>query len=64
MHFRSQVTAVCHEAALSAMQEDINIACVHQRHFDAALKTVTPRITQDLIQFYADYQQTSGLHSI
>lgn len=59
-----QVIAVCYEAALSAMQEDITIAHVHRRHFQQALQVVTPRITQDLLQFYDSYHTDSGLHAL
>lgn len=55
---------MCREAALCAMQEDIDTETVHKRHFEQALKVVAPRISPDLLKFYDDYQQTSGLHSV
>jgi len=60
----AEVTAVCHEAALCAMQEDLNIACVHNRHFEHALTVVKPQINSKLVQFYADYQKDSGMHNL
>jgi hypothetical protein len=62
--FSLQVTAVCQEAALHALQEDMSLHQVHARHFDLALVSVKPRITQELIAFYNTYARTSGLHSI
>eukprot|EP00076_Gallus_gallus_P009663 XP_004941260.2 spermatogenesis-associated protein 5 isoform X2 [Gallus gallus] len=62
--FSSVITAVCREAALLALQEDINAKCIMGRHFRDALTVVTPRIPDSLIQFYADYQQQSGLHAL
>uniref|UniRef100_A0A669PXP9 vesicle-fusing ATPase n=1 Tax=Phasianus colchicus TaxID=9054 RepID=A0A669PXP9_PHACC len=59
-----KITAVCREAALLALQEDINAKCILGRHFRDALTVVTPRIPDSLIQFYADYQQQSGLHTL
>lgn len=59
-----QITAVCREAALLALQEDINAEYIMGRHFRYALTVVTPRIPDSLIQFYADYQQQSGLHAL
>lgn len=59
-----QITAVCREAALLALQEDINAKRILGRHFWDALMVVTPRIPDSLIQFYADYQQQSGLHAL
>jgi len=60
----SQIAAVCREAALLALQEDIHARSVTGRHFQHALTVVTPRIPDSLIQFYADYQQQSGLHAL
>ncbi|XP_035181951.1 ATPase family protein 2 homolog [Oxyura jamaicensis] len=60
----AEITAVCREAALLALQEDINAKFIMGRHFRYALTVVTPRIPDSLIQFYADYQQQSGLHAL
>lgn len=57
-----QITAVCREAALLALQEDIHAKSITGQHFRSALMVVSPRIPDSLIQFYADYQQQSGLH--
>ncbi|XP_038062982.1 ATPase family protein 2 homolog [Patiria miniata] len=60
----AEVVAVCREAGLAAMQEDINIDHIHARHFLQALETVQPRTSDQLIRFYEEYRQNSGLHSI
>ncbi|ESO99957.1 hypothetical protein LOTGIDRAFT_230884 [Lottia gigantea] len=60
----AEVTAVCHEAALAALQEDITGKFITLKHFQQALKSVTPRTSQQSIQFYEDYHKQSGLHSI
>ncbi|XP_051474591.1 ribosome biogenesis protein SPATA5 isoform X1 [Apus apus] len=60
----AEITAVCREAALLALQEDIHAKRILGRHFRCALTVVTPRIPDSLIQFYADYQQQSGLHAL
>ncbi|XP_071411649.1 ATPase family gene 2 protein homolog A isoform X1 [Pithys albifrons albifrons] len=60
----AEITAVCREAALLALQEDIHAKSIMGRHFRCALTVVTPRIPDSLIQFYADYQQQSGLHAL
>lgn len=52
-HF--QLTAVCHEAALKALEENINSELIKHRHFSDALSIVKPRITQDQINFYENY---------
>ncbi|KAL8617391.1 hypothetical protein ACOMHN_035883 [Nucella lapillus] len=50
-----QLTALCQEAGIQAMTENVKAREVHQRHFDAALRTVWPRTTQDTIHFYEKY---------
>ncbi|XP_058504928.1 ATPase family gene 2 protein homolog A [Solea solea] len=58
----AEITAVCREAALLALQDDIKAQHVHARHFESALNTVKPRIPDSLIHSYITYQQRhSGL---
>uniref|UniRef100_A0A8C7IBB1 AFG2 AAA ATPase homolog A n=1 Tax=Oncorhynchus kisutch TaxID=8019 RepID=A0A8C7IBB1_ONCKI len=56
-----KITAVCREAALLALQEDIKAQLIMGRHFESALKTVKPRVPDSLIQSYINYQQQRGL---
>ncbi|KAL8610042.1 hypothetical protein ACOMHN_045440 [Nucella lapillus] len=51
----AELTALCQEAGIQAMTENVKAREVHQRHFDAALRTVWPRTTQDTIHFYEKY---------
>ncbi|CEP10802.1 hypothetical protein [Parasitella parasitica] len=60
----AEAVAICQEAALLAMEEDIHIDSVKMRHFRKALATFTRRITPEMIQFYKDFQDRSGLQSI
>ncbi|XP_078602105.1 ATPase family gene 2 protein homolog A-like [Branchiostoma floridae x Branchiostoma japonicum] len=60
----AEVVAVCQEAALSALTDDIKAEFVLRRHFEQALQAVCPRIGPELIQFYQQYQKNSGLHCI
>ncbi|XP_060102806.1 ATPase family gene 2 protein homolog A isoform X2 [Heteronotia binoei] len=60
----AEITAVCREAALLALQEDIQATTIMDQHFQQALAIVTPRIPYSLQQFYENYQQQSGLHSL
>lgn len=50
-----QIVAVCHEAAISALQEDFNVIEVCKRHFESALGTVKPRTPMSLINLYKNY---------
>lgn len=60
----AEVSAICQEAAMFAMQEDISIDQIQQRHFQKSLEVVKPRITDALLQFYANYEQESSLRPV
>ncbi|KAL5011445.1 hypothetical protein ScPMuIL_009996 [Solemya velum] len=60
----AEVTAVCHEAAMFALQENIHSCSIESSHFDLALNLVSPRIGDDLLAFYDNYHQKSGLHNV
>lgn len=54
----AEVVAVCQEAALAAMEEDPqNVEVVCMRHFLSILSTMKPRITDQMIQFYHDFER-------
>ncbi|XP_046891274.1 ATPase family protein 2 homolog isoform X1 [Hypomesus transpacificus] len=57
----AEITAVCREAALQALQEDITAQSIVAGHFHRALQAVTPRVPDALIQSYVNYQQQRGL---
>ncbi|XP_051915246.1 ribosome biogenesis protein SPATA5 isoform X2 [Hippocampus zosterae] len=52
-----QITAVCREAALLALQEDMKAEHVDASHFQSALAAVRPRVPDALLQSYVSYQQ-------
>ncbi|KAK1798046.1 hypothetical protein P4O66_000545 [Electrophorus voltai] len=52
-----EITAVCREAGLRALQEDIKAESITERHFEAALSAVTPRVPDSLLRSYVTYQQ-------
>ncbi|XP_076996217.1 ATPase family gene 2 protein homolog A isoform X8 [Tamandua tetradactyla] len=60
----AEIIAVCREAALLALEEDLQARCIRRRHFTQALSTVKPRIPKSLRRFYDDYQEKSGLHTL
>lgn len=59
----AEIIAICREAALLALEEDIQANCIMKRHFTQALSTVTPRIPESLRRFYEEYQEKSRLHT-
>ncbi|MCS7364415.1 MAG: CDC48 family AAA ATPase [archaeon GB-1867-035] len=48
----SDLEAICREAAMEALRENINAKAVSKRHFEHALKRVRPSITKEMIQYY------------
>ncbi|KAJ8654321.1 hypothetical protein O0I10_010017 [Lichtheimia ornata] len=57
----AEAVALCQEAALFAMEEDVHIDSIKRRHFLKALGSFKRRITPEMLQFYADFQTRSGL---
>ncbi|KXS21718.1 AAA-domain-containing protein [Gonapodya prolifera JEL478] len=60
----AECVAVCQEAAMSAMEENVDAAAVCRRHFLSALQTVPPRITKEMLDFYDEFRRKSGLKSV
>lgn len=56
-----QVVAICREAALSAMQEDINACQVTMEDFQSAFELVKPQTTHEMIKSYQVFAENSGL---
>jgi AAA family ATPase len=54
-----QVLAVCHEAALKALEENLSATDVTHCHFMSALQMVTPRTPSSLLQLYETYLKQS-----
>jgi transitional endoplasmic reticulum ATPase len=48
----ADIEAICREAAMLALREDINAELVEMRHFREAIKKVKPSITENLLDFY------------
>lgn len=58
----AEVNAVCHEAAMKALEENLDAKHVTQKHFLNALKLVTPRTSQHLLKIYDDYVNNVNRH--
>ena len=52
----AELAALTREAALAVLEESDAAAAVEQRHFEAALRSVTPRTTQETLDFFARYE--------
>nr|XP_023012999.1 spermatogenesis-associated protein 5 [Leptinotarsa decemlineata] len=53
----AEVNAVCHEAAMAALEESLECQHVESRHFEKALKLITPRTPSSLIKLYDEFLQ-------
>ncbi|KAF9544776.1 spermatogenesis associated protein 5 [Mortierella hygrophila] len=60
----AEVVALCREAAMKAMEESLDIRAVGKRHFEQALRGMVRRITPEMVRFYDDFRERSGLKSV
>ncbi|EDW04191.1 ATPase family protein 2 homolog [Drosophila grimshawi] len=51
----AEIQAVCHEAAICALEHSFEADVVHWAHFETALERVPPRTSPDLLRLYQDY---------
>jgi len=58
-----QIAAVCHEAALKALEEDISTTNILQKHFLLGLEAVKPRLSHEMITFYENYKSSRNSKS-
>ena len=52
----AEITAVCQESGLIALQSDINCQSIRFEHFVEAMNVVKPRISREMIMFYENYK--------
>ena len=53
----ADIEAVCREAAMQALRENINAKAVRKKHFEQALKKVGPSLTKDTIKEYKEIEK-------
>jgi SpoVK/Ycf46/Vps4 family AAA+-type ATPase/intein/homing endonuclease len=51
----ADIEAVCREAAMNALRENMNAKEVKAKHFEEALKKVTPSISKDMMAYYQKF---------
>ncbi|KAJ3631466.1 hypothetical protein MTP99_012593 [Tenebrio molitor] len=51
----AEVNAVCHEAAMMALEESLDAKFVEKRHFEKALRLIVPRTPVGLTELYQNY---------
>ncbi|XP_076815357.1 ATPase family gene 2 protein homolog A-like [Clavelina lepadiformis] len=58
MYSGAEISSVCREAALAALEEDLNANDVTRGHFEIALQLVLPQTTQEKVKMYEEYGKT------
>jgi transitional endoplasmic reticulum ATPase len=51
----ADIDALCREAAMNSLREDINSKEVKPKHFEEALKKITPSISKDVLSHYEKF---------
>ncbi|WWD19137.1 hypothetical protein CI109_103595 [Kwoniella shandongensis] len=59
----AEVASICQDAALAAMNEDLNAPYVKRTHLVHSAQTVRRRITPDMIEFFEEWRDQSGVRS-
>jgi AAA family ATPase len=59
----AEVASICQDAALAAMNDDLDAAYVKKEHLLHSAKTVRRRITPDMIHFFESWRDQSGVRS-
>ena len=52
----AEIAAVCNEAALAALEESVDAVAVNESHFETALSSLKPRISNELFVIYERFQ--------
>ncbi len=60
----AEIAAVCNEAAFKALETNINSTSVNMANFMDALKIVTPRTSQQTIEYFDNFSFNSDIHVI
>ena len=53
----ADIEAVCREAVMLALRENINAEKVHMRHFLEALRKIKPSVTESMLSFYERFEE-------
>jgi len=59
----AELMAVCQDAALMAMQEDIHTPFVATKHFLTAAEGMRRQITPEMIQEFEDWRKSAGVRN-
>ena len=57
----AEIQAICQEAGMKALEEDIEAKEVSKSHFDFALSVVIPRTPKSLLKLYEEYSNQKSV---
>lgn len=57
----AEVVLLCQEAGLAAIVEDLEANQVQLHHFEKALKAISKGITEDMLNYYNEFQSKTGI---
>ncbi|KYQ94362.1 AAA ATPase domain-containing protein [Tieghemostelium lacteum] len=60
----AEITSICRESSICAMKENVNIDRITMNHIQSAIGNVKKGITQEMLDFYHNYQQQSNLQKL
>ena len=60
----AEIVAVCREASVAALEDNIFANFVEMKHFLLSIQKVVPRITSQMLLFYDNFRKTSQMQSI
>lgn len=60
----AEIQAVCHEAAMNALELDLSATIITKEHFRTALSVVKPRTSVSLIKMYDNYLANADLQTV
>ena len=60
----AEIAAICNEAAMAALEEDVKNEEVNQTHFEVALNNLKPRISSELFKIYDKFQSDNQNKSV
>ncbi len=59
----ADLAALVREAAMAALREDIKAEKVEMRHFEQALSSIKPSLTEDILKYFEEVKKTLRAHA-
>ncbi len=53
----ADIEAICREAVMLALREDLNAEKIEMRHFEEALKKIRPSVSESMLSFYERFEE-------